>query len=121
MGKSALTLLSSLFFLSPNLVLGETIKRYDLVNRNALYYKKHNDIPFTGKVNGRWKGEVRNGNRNSLWESYWSNCQLEYKGHYKDGKRDGLWEHYYENGQLWFKKHYKNGKFLDTKKPSPTN
>ena len=66
MRKPILTLLTCLFVLSPNVVLGETIKWDDLVKRNGLYYKKHNDIPFTGKVNGRWKGEVRNGNRNGL-------------------------------------------------------
>ena len=44
----------------------ETVKSGVIVKRNGLLYKKYTDIPFTGKVNGRWKGEVRNGNRNGL-------------------------------------------------------
>ena len=50
MKKLTLTLLTCLFILSPNVVLGETMD--DLVKREGIYYKKFTDVPFTGKTTG---------------------------------------------------------------------
>ena len=51
--KTLLTLLTCLFFLSPNVVLSETVKLKDLVKRDGLYYKKFTDVPFTEKTTGK--------------------------------------------------------------------
>ena len=45
--KKLLTLLTCLFLLSPNVVLGETLE--DLVERGGLFYKKFTDINKRGK------------------------------------------------------------------------
>ena len=66
----------------------ETVKPDDLIERNDLYYKKHTDIPFTGKV-----------------ESYHKNGQLDYKRHYKDGKKDGPWVVFNKDGTKRFTPH----------------
>ena len=102
--------MTCLLILSPNVVLGETVIWGDLVERKGVFYKKFTNIPFSGKVKGQFNGEVRNGKKNSVWESYHDNGQLAFKGHYKDGNLDGLWETYRENGQLWIKGHFLDGK-----------
>ena len=102
------TLLFSVIFLSPNVVMGETLD--DLVKRNGLYFKKFSDTPFTGKVTGQSQGSYKNGKQEGAWISYHSNGQLFFKGNYKNGKREGPWVGYHENGQLSSKGDYKNGK-----------
>ena len=59
MKKLSLTLLTCLLFLSPNVVLSETMK--DLVKRDGLYYKKFSDVPFSRKVTGMTHGTLKNG------------------------------------------------------------
>ena len=87
---------------------GET--RDDLVIRAGLYYKKFTATPFTGELEGQWKGSIKNGKEEGFWEYYDKNGQLFRKGDFKNGKRKGSWETYYEGGQLWYKGDYKNGK-----------
>ena len=55
--KKLITLLTCLFLLSPNVVLSETVKYEDLVEREGLYYKNFTDVPFTGTVTGENKGK----------------------------------------------------------------
>jgi hypothetical protein len=60
MKKHILTLcLTCLILLSPHVVLSETVKFEDLVERDRLYYKKFTDAPFNGKVAGREQGGVK--------------------------------------------------------------
>ena len=59
------TLLFSVIFLSPNVVMGETMD--DLVEREGLYYKKFSDTPFTGKVTGVYQGNFKNGKEDGAW------------------------------------------------------
>ncbi len=102
------TLLFSVIFLSPNVVMGETLD--DLVKRNGLYFKKFSDTPFTGKTSGQIQGSFKNGKKVGAWVSYWFNGQLISKGNYKNGEKDGAWVGYWiTNGQLMSKGNYKNG------------
>ena len=89
MKKLTVTLLTCLFVLSPNVVLGETM--FDLVKREGLLYKKFTDVPFTGKVTGLSQGKLKNGKKVGPWVEYHVNGQLSSKGTYKNGKKDGPW------------------------------
>ena len=80
----------------------------DLVERENTLYLKFSDVPFTGKVTGRYKGSVKNGKRDGAWKEYYIDGQLFYKGNFKNGKQDGAWVRYYGNGQSWSKGNYKN-------------
>lgn len=95
----------------------ETVKGSDLVKRNGLYYKKHTDVPFTGKEenyfeNGQLnsKGHYKGGNKEGLWEVYFKDGKLQSKGYWKDRKRNGSYESYTFLGHLDSKGHYKDGK-----------
>ena len=107
MKKLTLSLLTCLIFLSPNVVMGETMD--DLVKRDGLYYKKFSDTPFTGKVAGRHNGKINNGKWDGPFVIYHQNGQLSAKGDYKKGEPEGPWVTYYSNGQLWLKGTYQNG------------
>ena len=108
--KTLLTLLTCLFIFSPNVVMSETVKSEDLVERNGIYYKKFTEVPFTGKTSGRIQGSYEKGKKHGPWVYYHENGQLDMKGTYKDGNADGPWVSYYENGKLSFKGTYKDGK-----------
>ena len=108
--KKLLTLLTCLFILSPNVVLGETVKPDDLVYRNGLFYKKFTSVPFSGKVTGVHQGSFKDGRRDGPWEDYHKDGQLWSTGIYKYGRRDRLWEYYHKNGHLYQKTHNKDGK-----------
>ena len=80
-----------LVFLFPSLALGEEVDFVDdLVEREAIYYKKFTDVPFSGKVTGKKE-----------------------QGSFKNGKKEGPWVNYYDNGQLTYKGDYKNGVLVD--------
>ncbi len=88
-----------LVFLFPSLALGETMD--DLVETNGLYYKKFTDVPFTGKIAGKYhQGSIKNGKKDGPWVLYHDNGQLWSKGTYKDGERDGPWVSYWNNGTV---------------------
>lgn len=90
---------------SPSWALGMD----DLVKRDGLWYQKFTATPFTGEVEGRWRGSIKNGKQEGSWEDYWPNGQLAMKGDYKNGKLDGSYESYSSSGQLLFKGNHKNG------------
>ena len=81
-----------------------------LVKRNGIYYKKFSDIPFNGKVSGRYNGDFKNGLEHGQWVGYHHNGQLLYKGKFNNGKREGEWIFYFDTGVLDSKGVYKNGK-----------
>ncbi len=87
---------------------GETMD--DLVYRDGIHYKKFSDVPFTGEVEGKYQGKIKNGKEEGPWIAYYDNGQLDYKGDYKNGKREGLWIWYHDNGILYGKGEFKNGK-----------
>ena len=110
MKKLTLTFLTCLIFLSPNVVLSETM--YDLVIREDIYYKKFSEVPFTGKITGRLQGSFKNGKKEGAWiivngSPYGEVRQL---GQYKAGKRYGAWVVYFDNNQVWGKGRYQHDK-----------
>ena len=97
--------------LFPSLALGETMD--DLVETNGLYYKKFTDVPFTGKIAGKYhQGSIKNGKKDGPWVRYHNDGQLRSKGTYKDGKKYGPWVYYWSNGGLSSKGTYKNEKYV---------
>jgi len=103
--------------LFPSLALGGEVKYGDLVERDGLFYKKFNEVPFSGTVTGGGKGEIKNGKWDGPFVIYHKNGQLKDKGDYKDGFReDGPRVSYWENGQLYstgtYKDGYKDGPFV---------
>ena len=68
-------ILASVFLvvlLFPALALGGEIKYEDLVVREALFYKKYTDIPFTGKVTGN---RILGLSTNTCRYMKWQMCQ----------------------------------------------
>ena len=82
----------------------------DLVKREGIYYEKFTDVPFTGKVTGKYQGVIKNGKEDGAWIGYRENGQLWYKENYKNGKKEGAWVSYWMNGQLYYKGNYKSNK-----------
>ena len=107
MKKLSLTLLTGLLFLSPNVVLSETMN--DLVKRNGLYYKKFSNVPFSGVTTGQTQGTLKNGKWDGSYVSYYDNGQLMNEGNFKNGFEDGLWISYHENGKLTSKGNFWEG------------
>ena len=85
-----------------------TISDLDLNSRNGLYYKKYEDKPYTGDVEGQQQGKFKNGVKEGSWVFYDNNGKLMTKGFYKNGKKEGTWE-YYHDGKLSEK-----GKFMNS-------
>jgi antitoxin component YwqK of YwqJK toxin-antitoxin module len=98
MKKLSLPLLTFLLFLSPNVVLSETMD--DLVYSDGLYYNKFSQVPFSGVTTGKSQGTIKNGIREGAWITYHPNGQLKSKGNYKNGKTDGSWVYNYEIGVM---------------------
>ena len=67
MKKILITFFIVLFCLNSS--VSWSVKLYELVERDGIYYKKFSDIPFTGKIESRKIGT----------------------GNYKNGKREGFW------------------------------
>ena len=67
---------------------GETLTMDDLVKRNDLYYKKFNNVPFTGEISVN-KMEVLRKEETGEWLYYDKNGQLKDKINFKDRKKDG--------------------------------
>ena len=96
------------------MVLSETMS--DLVKRETskssirLYYKKFSDVPFSGKITGRYQGKIKNGKEEGAWFTYFKNGQLRSKSNYKNGEREGAWVAFNIRGDLYTRGNYKNGK-----------
>ena len=103
-----LVLLSLVSFPSWGLSMG------DLVDRHGVYYKKFNDVLFTGEIDeGLKRGSFKNGLKQGMWISRHKDGTLSKLGLYKNGKKEGLWESYHDglwDRQLEFKGNFKNGK-----------
>jgi antitoxin component YwqK of YwqJK toxin-antitoxin module len=50
------------------------------------------------------------GQRESIWEYFWENGNIEFITPYKEGKKDGIEEWFYENGNIGTRIPYKEGK-----------
>ena len=77
-----------------------------LVEREALYYLKFKDTPFSGELEGVQQGKISEGKKQGPWLEFWVTGQLKSKGEYIDGKKTGLWLSFYTNGQLMRKGNY---------------
>ena len=47
-----------------------------LVERNGVFYKKFNDVPFSGKISGREQGKFKKGYKNGMWRYYYTSGAL---------------------------------------------
>jgi hypothetical protein len=59
-------------------------------------------------------GNLKNGLKDGIWETYYENGKLETTGNYTEGKRNGEWKEYFDNGQLGGV-----GNYTSTKFPTP--
>lgn len=59
-------------------------------------------------------GNLKNGLKDGLWETYYENGKLETVGIYNDGEKKGEWKVYFDNGQL-----AAVGNYTATKFPTP--
>ena len=82
----------------------------DLDMRDDLYFRENSDVPFTGRLIGKWQGSFKNGKKVGIWKIYHDNGQLWAKGKNTNGKRDGPWVSFWSNGQLEYKGDYKDNK-----------
>ena len=104
--KIAVLLLLNLFFVIEfvSVLKSETID--DLVEREALFYLKFTDTPFSGELEGMQQGKISDGKKQGPWLEFWITGQLKSKGEYIDGKKTGPWLLFYTNGQLMSKGSY---------------
>ena len=88
-----------------------------LDERDAIFYTKDTNEPYTGAVFGLYEsgeklgeGYLKDGNPNGKWTSYYKNGQIEEEGNYKDGKLDGKVTSYNKDGSISSVEEYKDGK-----------
>ena len=109
MKKLLITFFTVLFCLTSS--VGWSLELKDLVERDGIYYKKFIDGPFTGKIEGKEQGLIKNGKKEGLWIEYHTNGYLKSKGKFENGNKEGLRIKYYSNGQLKSK-----GDFINSNK-----
>ena len=85
MKKTLVTFFTVIFCLTSS--VSWSVKLYELIERDGIYYKKFSDIPFIGKIESRkiGTGNYKNGKREGAWVSYWNSGKLKNKGIYKNG------------------------------------
>ena len=104
--KIAVMFLLNLFFAIGIASISKSETIDDLVEREALFYLKFTDTPFTGELEGLQQGRISEGKKQGSWLEFWITGQLKSKGEYIDGKKTGPWLLFYTNGQLMSKGNY---------------
>ena len=104
--KIAVMFLLNLFFAIGIVSISKSETIDDLVEREALFYLKFTDTPFTGELEGMQQGRISEGKKQGSWLEFWITGQLKSKGEYIDGKKTGPWLLFYTNGQLMSKGNY---------------
>ena len=104
--KIAVMFLLNLFFAIGIVSISKSETIDDLVEREALFYLKFTDTPFTGELEGMQQGRIFEGKKQGSWLEFWITGQLKSKGEYIDGKKTGPWLLFYTNGQLMSKGNY---------------
>ena len=104
--KIAVMLLLNLFFMIGIVSISKSETIDDLVEREALFYLKFTDTPFSGELEGMQQGKILEGKKQGSWFEFWITGQLKSKGEYIDGKKTGPWLLFYTNGQLMSKGNY---------------
>jgi len=82
----------------------------NLVERDGVYYQKSSQVPYTGQIDGIEKGLIRNGKKEGLWTTFFSDGRALSKAHFKNGILDGHFESYQSNGDVRAIGNYKDGK-----------
>ena len=96
-----LSLLSIVYLLTASVVLGETIDRRRLVERNGLMYRSFSPVPYSGNVTGLWLGEIVSGLKYGIWKTYWLNGSMASEGKYGEGgQKVGVWKYFKGDGHL---------------------
>ena len=107
-----LSLLSIVYLLTASVVLGETIDRRRLVERNGLVYKSFSPVPYSGRVTGLWLGEIVSGLKYGIWKTYWLNGSMASEGKYgQTGQKVGVWKYFNGEGHLSSEYNYPEKKF----------
>ena len=98
MNKTLITFFTVLFCLTSS--FGWSLDYKDLIERDGVHYKKFSDVPFTGKIEGKEQGLIKNGKKEGSWIEYHTNGYLKSKGKFENGNKEGTWVKYYSNKQL---------------------
>ena len=104
--KLAVLSVLTLFFVVGIISISQSETIDDLVEREALFYLKFTDTPFSGELEGIQQGRISEGKKQGSWLAFWLTGQLKSKGDYIDGKKTGPWLLFYTNGQLMGKGDY---------------
>ena len=117
--KFNLFLILSLF-LSISLGAEELDSWSKLVKKGNTYYKKSDNLPFTGVLKNFFPtGEIsvidhfKDGKQHGEFKSFHRNGKLSMTGNFDMGKQVGFWFEYYDDGSLYWTLEYKNGKKVD--------
>ncbi|MEO7121170.1 MAG: tetratricopeptide repeat protein [Ginsengibacter sp.] len=96
---------------------GEGKVRFNHFNGNPYfvsdykYYKLNGSSIITnGDGSKRIQSYYKNGERDSIYTSWYPNGKTEMEGKYIDGDKDGIWKYYYFDGTLSETENYKDGK-----------
>jgi len=89
-----------------------------LVEKDSVFYTKDTNKGYSGAVFSLYEvggqkeeeGTLKDGKKNGLWTSWYSNGQKEKEGTLKDGKKNGLWTVWWKNGQKWSEGTFRDGK-----------
>ena len=84
----------------------------ELVKVENLYHKKFDDKPFTGKVIGRLKGEIKKGKMIGQWICFTKEGRIRQKTNFINNEKHGESIVYHPNGTRLEVMIYKNGKRL---------
>jgi antitoxin component YwqK of YwqJK toxin-antitoxin module len=97
-----------------NAKLKERLEQYETVSKNVEPTTTNELTPYIEyhpNGNVRVKGQKNSkGQRESIWEYFWENGNIEFITPYKEGKKDGIEEWFYENGNIESRTSYKDGK-----------
>ena len=96
MKKLLITFFIILFCLTSSIGWTETMD--DLIKKDTIYYKKFTEVPFTGKIDGKEQGSMKNGKREGSWVSYWDNA-----------KREGSWDRRLHSSLSYWVSYLKSG------------
>ena len=84
-----------------------SIKMDEVVKRDATFYKKFSNIPFSGHIesyhpNGQLEiiGEFSEGKKIGKWVEYYMSGVKKSEGKFANGKKDGAWVYYFLNTNI---------------------
>ena len=82
-------------------------KMDEVVKRDAIFYKKFSNIPFSGHIesyhpNGQLKiiGNFSEGKKVGNWVEYYISGAKKSEGRFVNGKKDGAWAYYFLNTNI---------------------